>query len=295
MMCFTPIRLALIFVIFVSYVVLGQSTLAPSTANGCFSIKLSPTTSSQQFVYSTQYTITLNDVPATNGGSRAFQYVYFTPSVTGNYFVRVPNTLVDSIMEIRLGDCLATQSNHYAFNDDLGSTFATGFDNIALQSGQQYVILLGSFSGSSLNSGSVLNVGFCSNSCSTIPPTFNNFNSAVSASLAITIGLGVGIPVLACIGIAFIVCCILKKQRARRAEMARNQKARPPVVPGQQQQPQGYAQPQYGVPQGYMQQQPVYGQQPMMYQQQTPMAVTAPVANVVGGDDDFKGPTASLA
>jgi hypothetical protein len=44
-------------------------------------------------------------------------------------------------MEIRTGDCLSTQSSHIAFNGDLGSTFATGFDSVFLGLGQQYVIL----------------------------------------------------------------------------------------------------------------------------------------------------------
>jgi hypothetical protein len=85
------------------------------------------------------------------------------------------------------------------------------------------------------------------------------------------------------------LCVVFKKnKRSEVKKWLEIKKLDPPIIQGQQ--PQGYMQPQYGVPQGYMQ------QQPMMYQQQqVPVAVAAPVASEVVGDDDFKGLTASLA
>jgi hypothetical protein len=209
---------------------------------------------------SNDYITTLSDVGFRKDSPQIYQYVYFT-----NYYIRIDKVLEKSVMEIRRGDCLAPDAFLVRYNQGLelkDGPIAIGMNRLFLVNGVQYVILVGSWSGFNLPSGSLFIVGFCGTHCNITQPPFQSptfqsptFNNPVieRISISIVIALSIGILVLLCIVITIITCCILQKQR--RAKAAALQKA------------------SQTLPQEYM--------QPLMY-------VSLPVANIVTTNNSYR-------
>ena len=81
-------------------------TVAP-TPNGCRNNTILPTSNDQTFTLSDNffmYTSSRCD-QSVGTSSKEYQYAYFTPPTTGNYYVRVNDVIVDSVLEMRTGDC----------------------------------------------------------------------------------------------------------------------------------------------------------------------------------------------
>jgi hypothetical protein len=124
----------------------------------CNGDSLASITTYQTYYFSTSHQLLLS-LDARGRSNRIYQYVLFTPPLTDIYFVRVPSTLADAVLEIRTGGCHSNYSSIVNSNDDLNDIFSTGFDSQVLENGVDYIILLGLYFGNNIGNGTMLEVG----------------------------------------------------------------------------------------------------------------------------------------